>query len=150
MQVDPFKTITKDATMPRVKQAAKHARTTKAAAATALGTAGLGLSLGGTHPRARYPLLISRNLTTSRPISASFLAKRKWPTSASPRSISSIRKSLAATCSSSPPLLSAGVAVVAEDAAPAAAALCVAARAAGLRRLLRALGTLPQMLGSKT
>ena len=33
--------------MPRVKQAAKHARTTKAAAVTALGTAGLGLSLTG-------------------------------------------------------------------------------------------------------
>ena len=33
--------------MPRVKQASKHARTTKAAAATVLGTAGLGLSLGG-------------------------------------------------------------------------------------------------------
>ena len=34
--------------MPRVKQASKHARTSKAAAAaTALGTAGLGLSLGG-------------------------------------------------------------------------------------------------------
>ena len=54
---------------------------------------------GEAHPRTRYPLLISRNLTTSRPISASFLAKRKWPTSVSPRSISSIRKSLAATCS---------------------------------------------------
>ena len=33
--------------MPRVKQAAKHARTTKAAAVTAFGTAGLGLSLTG-------------------------------------------------------------------------------------------------------
>jgi hypothetical protein len=33
--------------MPRVKQASKHARATKAAAATVLGTAGLGLSLGG-------------------------------------------------------------------------------------------------------
>ena len=33
--------------MPRVKQAAKHARTTRAAAVTALGTAGLGLSLAG-------------------------------------------------------------------------------------------------------
>jgi hypothetical protein len=32
--------------MPRVKQASKHTRTTKAAA-TVLGTAGLGLSLGG-------------------------------------------------------------------------------------------------------
>ena len=33
--------------MPRVKQAAKHARTTQAAAVTALGAAGLGLSLTG-------------------------------------------------------------------------------------------------------
>ena len=33
--------------MPRVKQAAKHARTTKAAAVTAFGAAGLGLSLAG-------------------------------------------------------------------------------------------------------
>ena len=59
-QVDPF-TTTKDATMPRVKQASKHARTSKAAAAaTALGTAGLGLSLGGsasanTIPTADFP-----------------------------------------------------------------------------------------------
>jgi hypothetical protein len=47
--------------MPRVKQASKHARTSKAAAAaTALGTAGLGLSLGGsasanTIPTADFP-----------------------------------------------------------------------------------------------
>ena len=33
--------------MPRVKQAAKHARATKAAAVTAFGTAGLGISLAG-------------------------------------------------------------------------------------------------------
>jgi len=48
------------ATMPRVKQAAKHARATKAAAVTALGTAGLGLSLAGsasahTIPTAHIP-----------------------------------------------------------------------------------------------
>ena len=46
--------------MPRVKQASKHARATKAAAATVLGTAGLGLSLGGsasanTIPTADFP-----------------------------------------------------------------------------------------------
>ena len=52
-----------------------------------------------THQRPRCPLLISRNLTIFRPISASFLAKRKWPTSVSPRSISWIRKALAAACS---------------------------------------------------
>ena len=46
--------------MPRVKQAAKHARTTNAAAVTALGAAGLGLSLTGsasanTIPTADFP-----------------------------------------------------------------------------------------------
>src|SRR6516225_8197616 len=41
------KELTEDATMPRVKQTAKHARVTKAAAVTALGAAGLGLSLVG-------------------------------------------------------------------------------------------------------
>ena len=46
--------------MPRVKQAAKHARATKAAAVTALGAAGLGLSLTGsasanTIPTADFP-----------------------------------------------------------------------------------------------
>src|SRR5580704_6189573 len=44
--------------MPRVKQAAKHARATKAAAVTALGAAGLGLSLAGgasTIPTADIP-----------------------------------------------------------------------------------------------
>src|ERR1700723_613661 len=50
--------------MPRVKQAAKHARTTKAAAVTA--TAGLGLSLAGsasasTIPTADIPNNISPN-----------------------------------------------------------------------------------------
>jgi hypothetical protein len=39
--------------MPLVKQAAKHARTTKTAAVTALGAAGLGLSVGG--ERIRIP-----------------------------------------------------------------------------------------------
>ena len=39
--------LTEDVTMPRVKQAAKHARATKAAAVTAFGTAGLGISLAG-------------------------------------------------------------------------------------------------------
>ena len=46
--------------MPRVKLASKHARTTKIAVATALGTAGLGLSMGGsasanTIPTADFP-----------------------------------------------------------------------------------------------
>jgi hypothetical protein len=41
--------------MPRVKQAAKHARTTKAAAVTALGAAGLGLSLAGSASASTVP-----------------------------------------------------------------------------------------------
>jgi hypothetical protein len=41
--------------MPRVKQAAKHARTTKAAAVTALGAAGLGLSLAGSASASTIP-----------------------------------------------------------------------------------------------
>src|ERR1700739_2999639 len=41
--------------MPRVKQAAKHARATKAAAVTALGAAELGLSLAGSASAATVP-----------------------------------------------------------------------------------------------
>ena len=41
--------------MPRVKQAAKHARTTKAAAVTAFGAAGLGLSLAGSASASTIP-----------------------------------------------------------------------------------------------
>jgi hypothetical protein len=41
--------------MPRVKQAAKHARATKAAAVTALGAAGLGLSLAGSASASTIP-----------------------------------------------------------------------------------------------
>ena len=41
--------------MPRVKQAAKHARATKAAAVTALGAAGLGLSLVGSASASAVP-----------------------------------------------------------------------------------------------
>ena len=41
--------------MPRVKQAAKHARTTKAAAVMALGAAGLGLSLAGSASASTVP-----------------------------------------------------------------------------------------------
>jgi hypothetical protein len=44
-----------DATMPRVKSAAKHAHTTKAAAVTALGAAGLGLSLVGSSSASTIP-----------------------------------------------------------------------------------------------
>jgi len=41
--------------MPRVKQAAKHTRTTKIAAVTALGAAGLGLSLAGSASASTIP-----------------------------------------------------------------------------------------------
>jgi hypothetical protein len=41
--------------MPRVKQAAKHARTTKAATVTALGAAGLGLTLAGSASASTIP-----------------------------------------------------------------------------------------------
>ena len=41
--------------MARVKQAAKHARATKAAAVTALGAAGLGLSLAGSASASAIP-----------------------------------------------------------------------------------------------
>ena len=41
--------------MPRVKQAAKHARTTKAAAVTTFGAAGLGLSLVGSASASTIP-----------------------------------------------------------------------------------------------
>jgi hypothetical protein len=41
--------------MPRVKQAAKHAHATKAAAVTALGAAGLGLSLAGSASASTIP-----------------------------------------------------------------------------------------------
>ena len=41
--------------MPRAKQAAKHARTNKAAAVTALGAAGLGLSVAGSASASTIP-----------------------------------------------------------------------------------------------
>src|SRR5215469_7723877 len=44
-----------DATMPRVKQASKRKRVTKAAAVPALGAAGLGLSLAGSASASTLP-----------------------------------------------------------------------------------------------
>jgi hypothetical protein len=78
---------------------------------------------------------MSRNLTTSLPISASFLAKRKWPTSVSPRSISSIGKTLAAACNW-PGFVAAVVAVPAVPAVaavPAVSGVAAAAAQAGER-----------------
>jgi hypothetical protein len=75
------------------------------------------------HRHPRCPLPIFRDLTTTRPISASFLAKRKWPTSASPPSISSIGKTLVAACRWHADAVAAGAeaAVAAADAEAAAA-----------------------------
>ena len=84
--------------MPLVKQASKQKRTTKTATITCRVPPDWTFRCWVTHQHPRCQLLISRNLTIHRPISASFLAKRKWPTSVSPRSISSIRKTLAAAC----------------------------------------------------
>jgi hypothetical protein len=47
--------LTEDATMPRVKQASKKKRTTKAAAVKVLGAAGLGLSLVGSASASTMP-----------------------------------------------------------------------------------------------
>ncbi|SHJ31117.1 hypothetical protein SAMN05444159_0271 [Bradyrhizobium lablabi] len=47
--------LTEDATMPRVKQASKQKRTTKAAAVKVLGAAGLGLSLVGSASASTMP-----------------------------------------------------------------------------------------------
>ena len=74
--------------MPGVKQATKRARTSQAAAVTALGAAGFGLSLTGSASANAISTADIPQSGTSPPISASFLAKRKWPTSVSPRSIS--------------------------------------------------------------
>ena len=47
--------LTEDATMPRVKQASKQKRTTKATAAKVLGAAGLGLSLASSASASTMP-----------------------------------------------------------------------------------------------
>jgi hypothetical protein len=54
--VEPFHDkLRKDATMPRVKQASRQKRTTKAAAVMALGAAGLGFSLSGSASASTMP-----------------------------------------------------------------------------------------------
>jgi hypothetical protein len=56
-QVEPFTaTCEGNATMPRVKRASKQTPTTKAAAVTALGAAGLGLSLAGGASASTVPI----------------------------------------------------------------------------------------------
>ena len=118
--------------MPRVKQASKHARTSKAAAAaTALGTAGLGLSLGGsasanTIPTADFPQ--SHNIP---PDQRFVLGEEEMADVSLATFYLSDKEIDRSDMSSSPSLLFAGVAVVAVAAAVAVAALCVAAVAAG-------------------
>ena len=90
------------------------------------------------HRDPRRPLLISRNLTIPRPISASFLAKRKCKTSVSPRSISSIGKTLAAACN----WPGDGVVAAAAEVAAGAAASEVAAVAGLLAAEVAAAGSL--------
>src|SRR6202022_3570474 len=58
--------LTEDATMPRVKQASKQKRTTKAAAVKVLGAAGLSFSLGGSGSPSTMPTaVIPRSDSTS-------------------------------------------------------------------------------------
>ena len=55
----------KETTMPRMKKAAKENRTSKAAAVTALGAAGLGLSLVGSASASTMPAAIPQSDNTS-------------------------------------------------------------------------------------
>ena len=140
--------------MPRVKQASKHARTTKAAAATVLGTAGLGLSLGGsasanTIPTADFPQ--SQNIPPNQRFVlgeeemadvslATFHLFDKGIDRSDMQQLAYVVRRGCGGCRGCR-----GCACV--------AALCVdavAARGARLRRLLRKLGTVPHMLGSTT
>ena len=138
-----------NATMPRVKQASKRKRVTKAAA-PALGAAGLTFSLVGGASASAVPttdVTPIPNIRTDARLSRS--VKRKSPTSAWQRSISSTRKTAAA---GSRRLLGAAavaaeVAEAAELAGPAdACAGCAGCRrccAQLPRRLLPIVGTLP-------
>ena len=137
--------------MPRVKQASKHARATKAAAATALGTAGLGLSLGGsasanTIPTADFPQ--SNNI----PPDQRFVLGEEEMADVSLATFYLFDKEIAGSdmqlarrccCSSRLPWL---------RRLPWVPWLRCARlrRLRGMRRLLRTLGTVPHMLGSAT
>jgi hypothetical protein len=87
------------ATARRVKQASRKKRTTKAAAVTVLGAAGLGLSLFGSASGTTMPAADIPQSDNTSPNQRFVLVKRKCKTSVSPRFISSIRKTLAAACS---------------------------------------------------
>ena len=84
-----------------------------------------GFRWSAAYPHPRCPLLISRKPTIPCPISASSLAKRKWPTSASQPSISSIRKTSASAACSSPADAAAAAAVMVAVVAVVAAAAAV-------------------------
>ena len=79
-------------------------------------------------PRRQTPM--SRRTATCRPINASFSVKRKWPTSVSPRSISSTGKTSAAVCSW--PAVAAVAMAVAAATVAAAAEVAASALAAGV------------------
>jgi len=83
----------------RVKQASKQKRTTKAAAVKVLGAAGLGLSLVGSASASTMPTAGIPQSDNASPNQRFVLGEEEWPTSVSPRSISSIGKALAAACS---------------------------------------------------
>ena len=83
--------------MPRVKQAAKHAHTTRAAAVTALGTAGLGISLAGSASAHAIPTADIPQSDNISPNQRFVLGEEEMADVVSPRSIFSIRKTLIAT-----------------------------------------------------
>ena len=83
--------------MPRVKQASKQKRTTKASAVKVLGAAGLGLSLVGSSSASTMPTAGIPQSDNTSPNQRFVLGEE--PTSVWPRSISSIGKTLAAACS---------------------------------------------------
>jgi hypothetical protein len=116
--------------MRRVKQASRKKRITKAAAVTGLGAAGLGLSLFGSASGSTMPAADIPQSDNTSPNQRFVLGEEEMGDSVSPRSISSIRKKLAATCKSRG--AAAAVAVAAEVAELAVAAELVAAVAAGV------------------
>ena len=137
--------------MPRVKQASKHARTTKAAAATVLGTAGLGLSLGGsasanTIPTADFPQ--SQNI----PPNQRFVLGEEEMADVSLATFHLFDKEI----DRSDMQQLAYVVRRGCGGCRGCRGCCVAALVrgcggcAGCRRLLRKLGTVPHMLGSTT
>ena len=126
------------------KQASKRKRVTKAAV-PALGAAGLTFSLAGGASASALPTADTPQKLNFSPTSPCCSAKKKSPTSVSPRSICSTRSMAALPASSRWP--GAAVAAVAAVAVVAAAAVdAVVAAAAVAARLLRVVGLLPPLL----